>query len=45
MKGINGALALAIASLIYFCWCRLISKSKKEEKIHSIIDKMPNEYK
>ena len=45
MKGINGALALAIASLLYFCWCRLISKRKEEEEKKSINEEMPNEYK
>jgi len=45
MRGINTGLAIGVFTLIYFCWCRLLSKSKKEDKTHSIIEKMPNEYK
>ena len=45
MRAVNTGIAIGFFSLIYFCWCRLISKSKMEEKTHSIIEKMPNEYK
>ncbi len=45
MRAINTGLAIGVFTLIYFCWCRLFSKSKKDDKIHSIIEKMPTEYK
>lgn len=37
MKEINVTLALAIGSLIYFCWGRLLSRSKKEEKVRQLL--------
>lgn len=45
MKAINSGLAIGVFTLIYFCWCKLFSKNKREEEIQSIIKKMPKEFK
>jgi hypothetical protein len=42
---INGGLLSGLLSLVVIAYNRLISKEKKEEKIKSLNDKMPEEYK
>jgi len=45
MMTINVALLGSIITLIIFCWNRLFSKIKKDEKKSSIIQNLPDDYK
>lgn len=45
MRAINTALALGLFSLVYFCWTRLCSNDKKEDRIRIIKENIPEEYK
>jgi hypothetical protein len=45
MKAINTGLFVGVGTLLVFCYQRLISKDKREDKLKSIQENMPKEYK
>jgi len=45
MRNINGGLLVGVGTLIVFCYQRLFSKDKKDDKLKSIHENLPKEYK